>query len=62
VVICGYDHAERKAIVADPLLGNPMGVGPLYSVDLSRLNCSIMLGIVTFDASLLIISKSSPPE
>jgi len=62
VVICGYDQDERKAIVADPLLGHPMGSGPLYNVDLSRLNCSIMLGIVTFDASLLIISKSSLPE
>jgi len=64
VVICGYDQAERKAVVADPLPTNPIGNGDggLYSVDLSRLNCSIMLGIVTFDASLLIISKSSSPE
>jgi hypothetical protein len=62
VVICGYDQHERKARVADPLLSNPLGRGQLYSVDLSRLNCSIMLGIVTFDASLLIISKSSLPE
>lgn len=59
VVICGYDQEERKAVVADPLPSNPMGGGPLYSVDLSRLNCSIMLGIVTFDASLLVISKKS---
>ncbi|MBF0482583.1 MAG: hypothetical protein HQK81_12510 [Desulfovibrionaceae bacterium] len=62
VVVCGYDHDQRKAIVADPLSGNPMGAGPLYSVDLSRLNCSIMLGIVTFDASLLIIEKPAAPE
>jgi len=62
VVICGYDQTERKALVADPLLPNPMGGGAFYSVDLSRLNCSIMLGIVTFDASLLVISKPSETE
>jgi hypothetical protein len=59
VVVRGYSQSERKALVADPLLPNPMAQSPMYEVSLSHLNCAIMLGIVTFDASLLIISPSA---
>jgi len=62
VVVCGYNQTERKALVADPLLPNPLAQGPLYEVSLSRLNCAIMLGIVTFDASLLVITQAAPKD
>lgn len=56
VVLCGYDAVERSALVADPLESNPLSPGAnRYEVDLDRLMCAIMLGIVTYDANLLII-------
>lgn len=57
VVVCGYNQAERTALVADPLLPNPLAQGPVYEVSLARLNCAIMLGILTFDSSLLVITR-----
>lgn len=56
VVLCGYDMAERTALVADPLLPNPISESQIYPVRLNRLVCSIMLGILTYDANLLIIT------
>ncbi len=56
VVLCGYDSEERSVLVADPLESNPLATGEhRYVVDLDRLMCAIMLGIVTYDANLLII-------
>jgi hypothetical protein len=61
VVLCGYSPADRTALVADPLLPNPISSSQIYTVSLTRLICSIMLGILTYDANLLIITpqKSS---
>jgi hypothetical protein len=55
VVINGYDDEANSVMVADPLEPNPLGKGQVYSVDFVRLINSIMLGIVTYDANLLII-------
>lgn len=56
VVLCGYDSVERTVLVADPLESNPLSPGEnRYEVPLDRLMCAIMLGIVTYDANLLII-------
>jgi hypothetical protein len=55
VVITGYDEAKDIAHIADPLEPNPLGKGQVYSVGFARLINSIMLGIVTYDANLLII-------
>ncbi|MGW8186989.1 MAG: hypothetical protein ACWGNK_06975 [Desulfobacterales bacterium] len=59
VVLCGYNMQERTALVADPLLPNPISHSPIYTVRLNRLICAIMLGILTYDANLLIIT---PPK
>lgn len=56
VVLCGYDMAQRTALVADPLLPNPISDSQIYPVRLTRLVCAIMLGILTYDANLLIIT------
>lgn len=56
VVLCGYDMAQRTALVADPLLPNPISDSQIYAVRLTRLVCAIMLGILTYDANLLIIT------
>lgn len=56
VVLCGYDSKDRAVLVADPLQPNPLADDSrMYTVDLDRLICAIMLGIVTFDANLLVI-------
>lgn len=55
VVITGYDEEKNFVYVADPVEPNPLGKGQLYSVGFNRLINSIMLGIVTYDANLLII-------
>jgi hypothetical protein len=56
VVLCGYDVKQRAVLVADPLQPNPLaGEARTYTVKLDRLICAIMLGIVTFDANLLVI-------
>jgi hypothetical protein len=55
VVITGYDEENDCVYVADPMEPNPLGKGQVYSVDFTRLINSIMLGIVTYDANLLIV-------
>lgn len=54
VILCGYDLHNRHVFVADPLK-HPSGKGQLYDVDIDRLVGSILLGILTYDANLLII-------
>lgn len=55
VVLCGYDPAERQVDVADPLDPNPLSTDRHYAVAIDRVFCAIMLGIVTYDANLLIV-------
>lgn len=57
VVINGYDDVEDKFLVADPLMPNPVAQKKQhYRVSSDRLINAIMLGIVTYDANILIIS------
>lgn len=58
VVITGYDERKRCVYIADPMTPNPIGKGRVYGVSFSRLINSIMLGIVTYDANLLIIEPA----
>lgn len=55
VVLCGYDPERRTVLVADPLEANPFTRDRLYALDIDRVFSAIMLGIVTYDANLLII-------
>jgi len=55
VVLSGYDEKTHNVIVADPYRENPVSRNNYYSVKASRLINSIMLGILTFDANLLVI-------
>jgi hypothetical protein len=59
-VISGYDEEKNLAYLADPMTPNPLSKGQqVYHVSFSRLINSILLGIVTYDANLLIIE---PPK
>lgn len=55
VVLSGYDQATREVMIADPLQDNPRFGQQYYNVNIERLVASILLGIVTFDANLLIL-------
>ena len=46
---------KNRISVADPYKGNPISSDNYYEVESSRLINAIMLGIVTYDANLLII-------
>ncbi len=54
VVLCGIDKRERKVIVADPYADNHTGANN-YKVRINHLQNSIMLGILTHDANILLI-------
>jgi hypothetical protein len=60
VVLCGYDPQRREVMVADPLHDNPGYGSPYYRVAISRLITAILLGIVTYDANLLVITPERP--
>lgn len=59
VILSGYDLHNRHVFVADPLK-HPSGKGQLYEVDIDRIVGSILLGILTYDANLLILEPPSP--
>ncbi len=51
----------KQVLVSDPYSGNPFSQEREYEVHVGRLINSIMLGIVTYDANLLIISPKKLP-
>ena len=53
-IINGYDEGTDHVYLADPMNPNPLK-SQYYSVTFGRLINSIMLGIVTYDANVLII-------
>lgn len=59
VVLSGYDRGQREFLVADPYEKNPLRRSTLYAVPADRLISAILLGIMTYDANLLILE---PPQ
>jgi len=57
VVLSGYDRKLRKVHINDPLQSNPHSQTRRYSTDVDRVINSILLGVLTYDANLLIIEK-----
>lgn len=55
VVLCGYNREERTVMVADPFLPNPYSESHKYMVNIDRVLCSVLLGVLTYDANLLMI-------
>ncbi len=56
VVLSGINHENETVMVSDPLHANPFETQN-YSVDMDHLICAILLGVITYDANLLIINK-----
>jgi hypothetical protein len=59
VVLCGFDKATGNVLVADPINPNPLADDHYYMVKVERVICAILLGILTYDANLLIIEPRS---
>jgi hypothetical protein len=56
VVLHGYERKVRKVLVSDPHPDNPVSDEPQYWVDIDRLVSAITLGVLTYDANLLVIT------
>jgi len=56
VVLTGYDRRARSIQVADPYDPHPHGPSRRYWISIDRVIGAILLGIVTYDANLLVIS------
>jgi hypothetical protein len=59
VILVGYDDSKKHVVVADPYAENLLSGDNYYSVTAGRLINSIMLGILTYDANLLVIRPSA---
>lgn len=55
VVLSGYDRRAKSLLVSDPFHLNPFAGSNYYWVDIQRVISSILLGILTYDANLLVI-------
>ncbi len=60
VVLCGYDAKRRAVRVADPYLPNPLAEDHYYDVGLDRLVGAILLGVLTYDANLMVVEPGQP--
>jgi hypothetical protein len=60
VVVTGFDAGRGEVQVADPLHDNPGFRAATYAVKTDRLIAAVLLGIVSYDANLLVIETSSP--
>jgi hypothetical protein len=55
VVIHAYDPEQRLVRVADPFHDNPTFERGHYAVGLERLLGAVLLGVLTYDANLLLV-------
>jgi hypothetical protein len=55
VVLIGYDAKKKKIMVADPYMETSFSDDNYYKVSQAKLFNAIMLGVVTYDSTLLVI-------
>jgi hypothetical protein len=55
VVLHGYNPEARTVLVADPCANHPFEGTHRYEAPIDRVVCAILLGVVTYDANLLIV-------
>jgi hypothetical protein len=58
VVLCGYDSISHRITIADPYVENPYSKTHYYEAEMDRLVCAILLGVMTYDANLLIVGPA----
>ncbi len=59
VILHGYEPKGRRVTVADPLADNPGFESQQYAVSMTRLVPAIMLGVLTYDANMLVIEPKA---
>jgi hypothetical protein len=59
VVLTGYRRDTREILIADPSKSNPLVGSRYYAVKVQRLIGAILLGIMTYDANLLVIEPKT---
>ena len=62
VILCGYDRTNKMISIADPLHTNPFSKTQNYETSIDRVLCSILLGVITYDANFLIIKPPSKTQ
>lgn len=62
VVVHGYDATTDSVLVADPLHENPRFDSHNYRVGVLRLIGAVLLGVLTYDANLLVIEPPVPGD
>jgi hypothetical protein len=55
VVLCGWDAEDRSVRVADPLEDSPRFQDHTYWLPVDRVINAILLGVLTYDANLLVL-------
>ncbi len=58
MVLRGYHNTDRKVLIADPLMPNPFAETQEYAANIDRVICAILLGVLTYDANLLVIQPA----
>lgn len=57
VVLRSIDLAAGEVMISDPYHPNPLSEHHTYKVNIEHLICAILLGVVTYDANILVIKK-----
>ncbi|MBK8239311.1 MAG: hypothetical protein IPK74_27630 [Deltaproteobacteria bacterium] len=60
VVLSGYDKASGTIEIADPYATNPLSDGHYYQTSVDRVISAILLGVLTYDANLLLVRPPKP--
>lgn len=60
VVLAGYEPETRSVVLADPFRTNPLADAAHYAVDIDRLISAILLGVLTYDANMMVIRPRRP--
>jgi len=55
VVLMDYEPSTHQAVIADPYAKNPFHPDRIYRVNVHRFINAVLLGIVTYDANLLLL-------
>ena len=55
VILSGYNRKDRTVMIKDPYDRNPLAGVSSYLVTIDRVICAILLGVLTYDANLLVI-------
>ncbi len=58
VILSGYHKHDRTVLINDPYEPNPVSGELNYSINIDRVICAILLGVLTYDANLLVIQPS----